>query len=211
MQQPYQEFNNQAQSSNYQTPYQSPNVKVPMQDVVLNTPKKNSCYTCGEVGHYSYNFPNKFVQMGQNQNLQQLEQEHQGHINQALVNKEKCNYVQGRVNHTTVEVAEQALEVVVGMIRINSSKVLVLFDTGSSHSFIKASCAAKHKILMLPMKKSMLIKSPGGEMKTSYKCPRVKLNIQGVEFPTDLIVLEYDGIDIILGMNWLRRCKGVIH
>ena len=56
----------------------------------------------------------------------------------------------------------------------------------------------------------MIVKSLGREMKTNCKCPRVSLNIKGVKFEANLIVLELVDIDVILGMGWMSACKGVI-
>ena len=61
------------------------------------------------------------------------------------------------------------------------------------------------------MKKTMLVSSPRGEMRASLMCPRVKLVIMGVEFESDLMVLNSAGIDVILGMDWLIAHKAVIH
>ena len=47
-------------------------------------------------------------------------------------------------------------------------------------------------------------------MKANHKCPRVSLNIKGVKFEANLIVLELVDIDVILGMRWMPACKGVI-
>ena len=47
-------------------------------------------------------------------------------------------------------------------------------------------------------------------MKANRKCPRVSLDIKGVKFEANLIVLELVDIDVILGMGWMTACKGVI-
>ncbi len=47
-------------------------------------------------------------------------------------------------------------------------------------------------------------------MKTQKLCPKININIRGVDFPSSLIVLESNGLDIILGMDWLTKYKGVI-
>jgi hypothetical protein len=60
------------------------------------------------------------------------------------------------------------------------------------------------------MKNPLIVSSPGGEMKTGYICPQVKINIMGVHFLANLVVLKSWGIDVILGMDWLRSCDGVI-
>jgi hypothetical protein len=60
------------------------------------------------------------------------------------------------------------------------------------------------------MKNPLIVSSPSGEMKTGHICPQVKINIMGVDFLANLVVLKSWGIDVILGMDWLRSCDGVI-
>jgi hypothetical protein len=60
------------------------------------------------------------------------------------------------------------------------------------------------------MKQTMLVSSPGGEMMTKHICPVISITIRGVDFLANLIVLDSKGIDIILGMDWLRKYDGVI-
>jgi hypothetical protein len=40
------------------------------------------------------------------------------------------NYVHGKVNHVTVEEAQEASDVVIGMFFVNDTSVVVLFDSG---------------------------------------------------------------------------------
>jgi hypothetical protein len=47
----------------------------------------------------------------------------------------------------------------------------------------------------------MLVSSPGGEMRTKHICPAVSISIRGVDFPSNLILLDSKGIVIILGMD----------
>jgi hypothetical protein len=47
-------------------------------------------------------------------------------------------------------------------------------------------------------------------MKSTYVCPRVNLKIRGIDFQADLVVLTSSGIDVILGMDWLGECDGII-
>jgi hypothetical protein len=56
----------------------------------------------------------------------------------------------------------------------------------------------------------MFVSSPGGEMRTKHICPAVSITIRGVDFLANLIALDSMGIDIILGMDWLRKYVGVI-
>jgi hypothetical protein len=56
----------------------------------------------------------------------------------------------------------------------------------------------------------MLGSSPGGEMRTKHICPAVSITIRGVDFPSNLILLDSKGIDIILSMDWLSKYNKVI-
>ena len=47
-------------------------------------------------------------------------------------------------------------------------------------------------------------------MKANRICPKLSLDIKGVNFVANLIVLELMEIDVILGKGWLSACKGVI-
>jgi len=87
---------------------------------------------------------------------------------------------------------------------------MVLFEPSASHSFISRKYEEDYKIIMLPMRKLVIVNSPGGEMKADRICPKVSLAIKGVNFMANLIVLELMDIDVILGMRWLSTCKAVI-
>jgi hypothetical protein len=41
-------------------------------------------------------------------------------------------------------------------------------------------------------------------------CPKVNLKIREVDFLANLIVLESNGIDVIVGMDWLSKHKVLI-
>ena len=47
-------------------------------------------------------------------------------------------------------------------------------------------------------------------MKAGRICPKVSLDIKGVNFVANLIILELMEIDVILGKGWLFACNGVI-
>jgi hypothetical protein len=109
--------------------------------------------------------------------------------------------MRGRVNHMTSEEAQRAPEVVLGVFLANSHPATILFNSGASHSFISSSFVAKHSLPIATMKHTMLVSSPGGEMRTKHICPAVRISIRRVDFPSNLILLESKGIDIIMGMD----------
>ena len=124
--------------------------------------------------------------------------------------KAKKNYIQGRLNNVDMTTTHGAKEVVYGFISVNSASATVLFDPRASHSFISSQYVEDHKITMLPIRKPVMINSLGGEVKADHICPKVSLDIKGVNFMANLIILESMEIDVILGQGWLSACKGVI-
>ena len=80
-----------------------------------------------------------------------------------------------------------AKEVVYGFILVNSTPATVLFDPRASHSFISSQYVEEHKITMLPMRKPVIVKSPGGEMKANRISPRVSLDIKGEKLKQTLL------------------------
>jgi hypothetical protein len=116
----------------------------------------------------------------------------------------------GRVNHMASDEAQQAQDVVLGMFLTSAHPATILFNSGASHSFILLSFVVKHSLPIATMKHIMLVSSPGGEMRTKHICPAVSITIRGVDFPLNLILLDSQGIDIILGMDWLSKYDVVI-
>jgi hypothetical protein len=116
----------------------------------------------------------------------------------------------GKVNHMTSDEAQQAQDVVFGMFLTSSHHATILFDSGASHSFIMSSFVMKHSLPIATMKDTMLVSSPGGEMRMKHICPAVSITIREVDIPSNLILLDSKGIDIILGMDWLSKYDGVI-
>jgi hypothetical protein len=108
------------------------------------------------------------------------------------------------------EEAQQAQDIVLGMFFTSSHPTTALFDSGASHSFISSAVVAKYHMPVSIMKHTMLVSSPGGEMRTKHICLAVTITIRGVDSLANLIILDYKGMDIILGIDWLRKHDGVI-
>jgi hypothetical protein len=83
------------------------------------------------------------------------------------------------VNHVTAEEAQQSHDVVLGMFLTNSHPATILFDSGASHSFIASKFIAKHNLPITIMKYTMIVSSPGGEMKTKHTCPTISIATRG--------------------------------
>jgi hypothetical protein len=86
----------------------------------------------------------------------------------------------------------------------------VLFDSRASHSFVTKSFVEKHNISNYPLKRKLLIKSRRGKISATHSCTQTKLEIRGISFLVELIILESYGIDMIHGINYLTKYDGVI-
>jgi hypothetical protein len=97
------------------------------------------------------------------------------------------------------------------MFLVNDTSVVVLFDSGASHSFISTVYVGKHNLPLALLRCQMIVSSPGGDMPARQLCLKVNLKIRAVDFVANLIVLESKGIDVILGMGWLSKYKVLIN
>jgi hypothetical protein len=97
------------------------------------------------------------------------------------------------------------------MFYINAIPVAILFDSGTTHSFISARYTNTNELPLQAMKTPMVVITPKGPVEANYMTHRLTLTIMGREFWATPIVLEESSIDLIPGMSWLRKAKVVIH
>jgi hypothetical protein len=142
-----------------------------------------ACFKCGLTGHFAWQCPTQTTTPGEGNQVKPQGMQ---------------NFMCGRVNRMIIEEAQQAPDIVLGMFLASSHPATILFDSGASHSFISSSFVAKHSMPIATMKHTVLVSSPGGEMRTKHICPAVSISIRGVDFPSNLILLDSKSIDIIL-------------
>jgi hypothetical protein len=109
-----------------------------------------------------------------------------------------------------VEAVQKTPGMIVGMFPVNSHIAEVLFDTGATHSFITTSWVEAHNLPITTMSTPIQIDSAGGRIRADSICLNVCVEIRGIAFPANLIVMGTQGIDVILGMNWLDKYQAVI-
>jgi hypothetical protein len=78
-----------------------------------------------------------------------------------------------------MEEAQEAPDVIFGMFLINDTSAVMLFDSGSSHSFISATYVGKHNLPLPLLRCQMIVSSPRGDMPTRQLCAKVNLKIRG--------------------------------
>ena len=115
------------------------------------------------------------------------------------------------MNHVSVEEVEAQPDAVIGKFLVKSFTAIVLFDTGASHSYLSRGFVDKYKLPTQALRSPMLVTSPGADYMASLWCDRLPLRIGNYVFPSDLIVLESQGLDVILGMDWLSSMEGTLN
>lgn len=87
---------------------------------------------------------------------------------------------------------------------IEGHDILILIDSGSSHSFINNSVASKLSgVCGLPATISVQF-TDGNSVPCSQEIPIAVWSVQGYEFHSNLKVLPLGSYDMILGMDWLE-------
>jgi hypothetical protein len=109
-----------------------------------------------------------------------------------------------------MEEVQEAPDVVIGMFLINNTSAVVLFNSRAPHSFISVVYVGKHNLPLALLRCQMIVSSLRGDMPARQLCSKVNLKIRGVDFVANLIVLESQGIDVILWVDWLSKYKVVI-
>jgi hypothetical protein len=97
-----------------------------------------------------------------------------------------------------MEEVQEAPDVVIGMFLINNTSAVVLFNSRAPHSFISVVYVGKHNLPLALLRCQMIVSSLRGDMPARQLCSKVNLKIRGVHFVANLIVLESQGIDVIL-------------
>jgi hypothetical protein len=101
--------------------------------------------------------------------------------------------------------------VMMGTFFIANHLAVVLFDSSASHTFLSKTFIDKHCIPTVESKEGFVIQSPGGRIFTKEVFFHVPVSLAGYEFPTNMIVIKGQEVDVILGMNRLAQNKAIIN
>jgi hypothetical protein len=99
--------------------------------------------------------------------------------------------------------------VMMGTYLVANYPAVILFDSGASHTFISKNFVEKHCNPCTESREGFIIHSPGGRIFTKEVVFHIPVMLAGREFPTNMIVLKSQDIDVILGMNWLAQNKAI--
>jgi hypothetical protein len=98
-----------------------------------------------------------------------------------------------------------------GMFLVANHPAVILFDSGASHTFISKNFVEKYCIHCAESREGFIIHSPGGQIFNKEVAFHISVTLAGRDFPTNMIVLKGQDIDVILSMNWLAQHKAIIN
>uniref|UniRef100_A0A2N9GSP6 Reverse transcriptase domain-containing protein n=1 Tax=Fagus sylvatica TaxID=28930 RepID=A0A2N9GSP6_FAGSY len=112
--------------------------------------------------------------------------------------------VAGRVFALTKQDAETSPSVVSGTLVITNQHAQVLFDFGSTHSFISHSFARRLNMIPETLDFELSVDTPSGHVLCTNKVYKsCDVLVYGRELEANLVLLDMYEFDVILGMDWL--------
>jgi hypothetical protein len=112
---------------------------------------------------------------------------------------------QGRVNFTTLSELPEGVPIITGTFSINHQPVIILFDSGATHSFISLKCGTKIGLDIYPTNGAYMITTPGGKISSNQIYRKVPIQLGSHLIKIDLLLLDLEGMDVLLGMDWMTR------
>jgi hypothetical protein len=117
----------------------------------------------------------------------------------------------GRIYYTQVATTPEGEPVMMGTFLVANHLAAILFYFGASHTFISKKFVEKHCIPYNESREGFIIHSLGRQIFTKEVAFHVPVTLAEQDFPTNMIVLKGQDIDVILGMNWLAQHKAILN
>jgi hypothetical protein len=92
-----------------------------------------------------------------------------------------------------------------GTFSINHQPMIILFDSGATHSFISSKCGTKIGLDLYPTSGAYMIVTPGGKISSNQVCRSVPIQMGRNLVRTDLLLFDLEGMDVLLGTDWMTR------
>jgi hypothetical protein len=135
----------------------------------------------------------------------------QGHVTHPPRGPQEVAIVKtSRVNYTTMEDIPEDEQVLAGTFSLNGHPVVILFDSSATHNFVSKACTRKCQLVIEPISTPYMISTLGGKVFTKQVVVNPPLNLKGRVYKTCLIILDGQGIDVILGMSWMKRHRALL-
>jgi hypothetical protein len=91
------------------------------------------------------------------------------------------------------------------LLQFSKTLAIALADTGSTNTFMDLAFAKKHNIPLTPSKQQLVTVAGGGTLASDVVAYDCKFSIQGHQFNTNFHILQLQGSDLILGVNWFKE------
>nr|GEX80069.1 putative reverse transcriptase domain-containing protein [Tanacetum cinerariifolium] len=156
-------------------------------------PKGNGCFECGAPGHFKKDCPKLKNKDGGN------------------VNSQGWVYAVGNAEKKRNASRDPYSNVVTGTFHLNNHYAYILFNTGVDKSFISTAFSSLIDVTQTPLANSYDVKLVDGKIVGVDTIMRgCTLNFLNHPFNIDLMRIELGSFDVIISMDWLRRCHAVI-
>jgi hypothetical protein len=116
----------------------------------------------------------------------------------------------GCVNYTTMEDISKGEQVLMGTFSLNGCPIVILFDSGATHDFIDKVSTQKCQLTIQHINTPYMISTPGWKIITKQMVLHTPLNLARKVYMPSLIILDGQGIDVILGMGWMKAHKALL-
>ncbi|KAG6391199.1 hypothetical protein SASPL_148952 [Salvia splendens] len=93
---------------------------------------------------------------------------------------------------------------------IYDAPVSVLIDGGSTHNFIKPTVAEQLSLSIHTISPFRVFVGNGASLRCDYVSLNTPIYLQGTRFDIDLFLLQVEGPDVILGVQWLQDLGKVL-
>jgi hypothetical protein len=167
------------------------------------------CFNCGKSEHFIKDCP--YPKQNRSNNQQSSGSSTQGRGNAANNTAGKNMKKTGRIYYTQVATTPEGEPIMMGTFLVANHPAVILFDSSASHTFISKEFVEQHCIAYNESREGFIIHSPGGQIFTKEVAFHVPVTLAERDFPTNMIVLKGQYIDVILGMNWLAQHKAILN
>nr|KYP75852.1 Transposon Ty3-I Gag-Pol polyprotein [Cajanus cajan] len=173
---------------------------------------ESRCFRCQQMGHVSFNCPTRSRPERSTQRSDtQRDDTQRSSVQRTETQRGDRPTTAGRVFALTGAKASTSSDLVKGKGKAAGKDVMLLFDSGASHSFISYACVAMLGVSVCDLGLRLLVSTPAStSVVASELCANCPIVVNGKKYKVNLICLPLVDIDIILGMDWLSANRILI-